>query len=444
MYDLVVIGAGNTGQAAANRVARAGRKVAVVDKGPVGGLCSLAGCNPKKVFVRATEVLDEIRRAAAHGIHVPEPTIDWSQVVARKHSFTDPMPQQVERGFEQLGIELIRGTARFVAPDRLSVDGRELEARAFVIATGSRPRRFDFPGAELLHPSDDVFELQRPPRRMVIVGSGVVACEFGWVFARLGCEVTIVARGERILSDFDADLMQHVTRFAEKLGIRFAWRSQVRAVRRDGDAFAVDLGGRTLPADFVLNAAGRTPALEELDLARAGVEAGPDGVLVDEYLRSRTNPRVFAGGDAHGEWQLSPVASYEGRVIARNLLDGPVRKVDYTGLPRAVFLTPPLAAVGMGEREARVAGLDIEVVHNELTWWKVFAIPAVEIARGKTIVERTTGRILGAQLWFDGAPDVIHSFALAIKCGLRKADLEEFVYAYPTASSAIASMFTAY
>ena len=148
-YDFIAIGGGGTGLSASYRIAAAGRKVALVDKGPVGGLCSLAGCNPKKVLVRATEVLDEIRRAGQHGIEVRIDRIDWSRVHARKKAFTDPVPAATEEALRKNRVELIRGTARFVSPDTLSVDGRPFQAEGFLVATGSKPRPLTFPGAEL-------------------------------------------------------------------------------------------------------------------------------------------------------------------------------------------------------------------------------------------------------------------------------------------------------
>jgi glutathione reductase (NADPH) len=444
-FDVIVIGGGNGGQGAAFRTARGGKKTALVDKGDVGGLCALRGCNPKKVMVRATEVLDEVRRAGVHGITTGPVSIDWGKIVDRLHTFTDPIPAQTEDSLRKTGVERLRGKARFVAPDRIAVDGRELSAETIVVATGSHPRKLAFPGAELCRITDDIFDVRVPPRRMVIVGSGVVACEFGWVFARLGTEVTIVARGDRPLGgEFDRDFLQAIVEHSEKIGVRWAWNSNVRAVRREGDALAVDLGSRTLAADFVLNAAGRTAAIEELDLARANVKGGEDGIEVDEYLQSPANPRVYAAGDAHGEWQLSPVASYEGRVIARNILAPRSSKADYSVLPRAVYTTPPMAVVGLTEEQAKKRGVDVVAVTNDMTRWKVYAIAGEELARAKTVIEKSSGKVLGAQLCAPTAPDVIHFFTLAIRFGMTKDQLEDMVYAYPTPSSALSSTFTQY
>lgn len=444
-YDLVVIGGGNTGLSAAYRVARAGKKVALVDKGPVGGLCSLAGCNPKKVLVRATEVLDEIRRAGEHGIRTGPVSIDWSRVWERKKSFTEPVPAQTEASLKSRGIDLIRGEARFVSADTLAVGDRTLGAAGFVVATGSHPRRLRFPGAELAKTSDDVLELQEPPKRMVIVGAGVVAFEFGQVFARLGTRVTMLSRRGRALAGFDEDFIENVVKFTETLGVVFINAAEVQSVAQTGSGLRIELsaGGerRSIEADFVLNAAGRTAAVESLDLPRAGVEASEKGVVVDDYLRSPGNRRVFAGGDAHGARQLSPVASYEGRMIARNFLEGDVEKVDYSRIPRAVFTVPPLASVGMTEEEARKAGRTIEVAVNDMTNWKVYAIAGEAIARAKVVTEKGTGQILGAQLWGAGAAENIHIFAIAMHAGMTASQVKHLVFAYPTFASALESTF---
>lgn len=442
-YDLVVIGGGNTGLSAAYRVARAGKKVALVDKGPVGGLCSLAGCNPKKVFVRATEVLDEIRRAGEHGIRTGPVSIDWSRVWERKKSFTDPVPGQTEESLQKRGIDLIRGEARFVSTDALAVGDRTLGAAGFVVATGSHPRRLRFPGAELAKTSDDVLELQEPPKRMVIVGAGVVAFEFGQVFARLGTMVTMLSRRGRALAGFDEDFIENVVKFTETLRVEFLKETEVQSVVQTESGLRIELSAsgerRAIEADFVLNSAGRVAAVESLDLPRAGVEASEKGVVVDDYLRSPGNRRVFAGGDAHGVRQLSPVASYEGRVIARNFLEGDVEEVDYSRIPRAVYTVPPLASVGLTEEEARRAGKAIDVAANDMTSWKVYAIAGEALAGAKVVTERGTGQILGAQLLGAGAAENIHVFALAMHAGITAEHFKRMVFAYPTFASALES-----
>ncbi len=444
-YDMVVIGGGNAGLAAAYGVAGAKRHVALVDKGPVGGLCSLAGCNPKKVFVRAAEMLDHVRHAGEHGITAREMTIDWERVWRRKHSFTDPVPQATEASLASSGVERIRGMARFGSQQTMIVNDEEVHADGFTIATGSHPRKLTFPGAELVSTTNDVLEIRTPPERMVIIGAGVVAFEFSHVFARLGTKVTVLMHGKRALGGFDDDFADAALEFTRTLGVDFIHDAKVNSVTQTSDGLRVsfDRAGDSdiREAQFVLNAAGRDAAIEELDLTRANVDFQSRGILVNEFLRSRTNAHVFAAGDAHGTLQLSPIAWYEGSIIARNFLEGDVLRVDYSSVPQSVFTIPPLSRVGLTESEARAAGHDVVVRTEDMTKWKVYAIAGVPIARAKVILDKPTKRILGVQLLGEASSENIHLFALAIRYGLTATDMQSMVYAYPTFASAIPSLF---
>ncbi len=440
-FDFVALGGGNAGLTAASRVAAAGRTVALVDRGPIGGLCSLNGCNPKKVLVRATEVLDEIRHAARHGIDVPEPRIDWARVIDRKETFTHPVTAATERSLAEEGIAHVAGTPRFVGPHELVVESTRLETGAILIATGSTPRRLAFPGAELVRTTDDILALRTVPRELIVVGAGVVAFEFGQVFARLGSRVTCLAPRGRALGGHDESLVDALIEFSRRLGIDVRFQSPVGAVRRRGDRLSVEFtaDGRAsaLDADFVLNAAGRVPSIDGLGLAEARVEADPRGIVVDAFLRSPTNRDVFAAGDAHGRLQLSPVASYEGRVVARNLLEGDVERVDHAAVPKVLWTVPPLASVGLTEREARATDRDVSVVESDMANWRVYAIHGEPPARAKLVLDAQTGRVLGAHLYGPEAGEQIHVFALAIRFGISADDLRRTVYGYPTFGSTI-------
>lgn len=442
-FDFVSIGGGNTGLSAAYRIAAAGKRVALVDRGPVGGLCSLAGCNPKKVLVRATEVLDEVRRSGEHGIDAPVRRVDWPKVIARKRTFTESVPEQTEAALRKAGVERIRGAARFVSAEALRVDGRELSSTGFLIATGSTPRPLAFPGGNLAKTTDEILELEEPPASLVIIGAGVVAFEFGQVFARLGSSVSVLMPSDRALRGADEDLVDALVMHSMRIGMEFFPHTGVkRIVPADGRlSVEAETSGkaRTWTADFVLNAAGRVPNLESLELPAAGVASDKQGVVVDSYLRSPGNRQVFAGGDAHGRRQLSPVASYEGRIVAKNFLEGDVETVSYETIPQAVYTVPPLAWVGATEAEAREKGLQVVAPLYNKESWRVFAIAGERPAMSKVVVEESTRRILGAHLLGPSAAEVIHVFAMAMRFGLTTTDLEKMVWAYPTFTSVLDS-----
>jgi glutathione reductase (NADPH) len=441
-YDFVAIGGGNAGLTAASRVAAAGHRTALIDRGPIGGLCSLNGCNPKKVLVRSTELLEEIRHASRFGIDVAEPRIDWPRVIDRKESFTRPVTQLAEASLKEQGIDLIQGSPRFVSRNALDVNGERIEAGAVVIATGSTPRPLKFDGADLVKTSDDILALRSVPDDLVIIGAGVVAMEFGQVFARLGSRVKIITPGQQALSGEDEEMVAALMEFSAGLGIEFIFQARVKSLRGQGGSLVLefDADGRaqSARADFVLNAAGRVASIDDLALDKAEVETDRRGVVVNDYLRSPSNPGVFAAGDAHGRLQLSPIASYEGRVVAKNFLEGDTERVNYDAIPRAVYTVPPLASVGLTEAEARKRGLDVAVVSSNMEGWKVYAIiEGGAVARAKIIIEKGSGRIIGAHIYGGVAGESINLFALAMRFDIKADDLKQMVYAYPTLASAL-------
>ncbi len=441
-YDFIAIGGGGAGISAAGLVKRAGRRVAVVDHGAVGGLCSLNGCNPKKVLVRSSEVLDEIRRAGDFGIETGEVRVDWSRVIDRKETFTRPVTASAEQSLKTLGIDLIQGGPRFIAGDEIEVDGQQLKAEGILIATGSMPRRLNFEGADLMHSSDEILALRHPPRRLFIVGAGVVGMEFGQIFARLGSKVTIITPDPRALLEHDPDIVEALLQFSQdELRMDVFPHSNMRSIRRTGDEFKIEVESdgraRSFEADYVLNAAGRPPSIYDLALEVGNVEKNSRGVLVDDFLRSRSNRQVFAAGDAHGRMQLSPVASYEGRVAARNFLEGDVERVSYDSIPSIVFTIPPVAMVGWTEEAARKEGHNVSALVSDMKDWKVFAIAGESIAKAKVIIDSHSGRVLGAHLFGKGADEDIHMFAMAIRFGVAADGLRTMVYAYPTFASAL-------
>jgi len=440
-YDFIAIGGGNAGLTATAKVKNAGMKVALVDRAPIGGLCSLNGCNPKKVLVRSTEVLEEVRRAAEYGIDVGEVRIDWPRVIDRKESFTSGVTRGSEKSLRAKGIDLITGSPQFVGNNELEIKGERFQAAGVLIATGSFPRPLLFKGGDLAKTSNDILALRRVPRRLLIIGAGAVAFEFGHVFARLGSRVTITTHGPRILHAHEEEMVRGLVDYSSKLGIELIVNARAESLRKNGDSlqaeFEVEGKSRRLEAEFVLNAAGRIPSIADLALETAGVQTDTHGVVVNEFLRSASNPKVLAAGDAHGWMQLSPIASYEGRVAARNFLEGDVERVNYDSVPRVLFTVPPLAAVGLSEAVARERGLNVTSTVSDMANWKVYAIAGEPVAKAKVILESGSGSIVGAHIFGAGAAEDIHIFALAIRFGITAEQLRNMVYAYPTFASAL-------
>ena len=251
-----------------------------------------------------------------------------------------------------------------MSPTRIVVEGDEIECRKIVVATGAVPAQLGFPGEDLLTTSDDFLDLDDLPKRVLFVGGGYVTFEFAHVAVRAGAKVTIIEAGERLLSQFDPDLVDCLVDRTRELGIELRTATEVKSIeRRDGRTLAVGLtsdeASESIEADLVVHGAGRVPNTEGLDLEAGNVRFGPQGIEVNEYLQSTSNPVVYAAGDvaATGAPPLSPVAMEEGRILAHNFLKTDQRKPDYGPVTTAVFSVPALAAVGLGEDQARQQGL---------------------------------------------------------------------------------------
>lgn len=440
-FDLIVVGTGVAASTVAGRCRKAGWSVAVVDRLPYGGTCVLRGCDPKKVLRRGAEIVDAARRLDGSGIEPGGLRIDWPRLQAFKRGFTDPVPEARERGFVEKGIATFHGTARFVDGNTVTVGGERLRGRFVVIAAGMRPRPLGIPGAELVTTSDGFLELEHLPRRVLLIGGGYISFEFAHMAARTGSRVTVLARGPRPLKGFDPDLVGMLVERSRGVGIDLRTDAEVEAVERAGDGLRVRaaVGGETryFEADLVVHGAGRVPAIDDLDLDGAGVRAGRKGVEVDEYLQSPSNPAVYAAGDAAATAgpPLTPVSGLEGKVVATNLLEGNRARPDYTGVPSVVFTIPALARVGLLEEEAREQSLDFSCEFNDMGDWFTTRRVGETHAAAKVLVERGTGRIVGAHLLGPESGEVINLFALAMRSGLGAGDLKGFVSAYPSAGS---------
>lgn len=443
--DLIVIGAGMAGINAAKKCSKAGWSTAIVDELPYGGTCALRGCDPKKMLRAGAEAVEAARRLEGKGV-TGETRIDWPALMKHKKSFTDPVPESMESGLQEAGVQTLHGRARFTAEDRIEVEGHgKIAFRHALIATGAMPRPLDFPGVERLIDSTDFLNLAELPRRIVFVGGGYISFEFAHIAARAGAEVTILDRGARQLKMFDPDLVDMLLERSRATGIEIVAEA---AIERIADA---DGGHRVIyrkadethaiKADLVVHGAGRVPAIDHLDLAAAGIETEHGGVKVTPWLQSSSNPRIFAAGDAAASLgkPLTPVAVFEGKIAASNMLKDKRTEPDYTGVPSVVFTIPELARVGLLEAEARERG-DVDVSFTDTSGW--FSQKRLgESHAGAKIITDKNGEILGAHMFGPDYAELINVFSLAIKLELTAAQVKAMPAAYPTGASDVGSMF---
>jgi glutathione reductase (NADPH) len=439
-YDVIVIGTGVAGRTAAPELAAAGKKVALVDCRDFGGTCALRGCEPKKTLFAIAETVERAKGAMVHGVD-GRITLDWSETLAFKDSLIAGLPERIEASTRSAGIEAMHGTARFVGGNEewveVAVGGTVYSASHVVVATGARPAKLGIPGETFMLDSEALMSLPELPAHIVFVGGGYIAFEFAHMAHTAGAEVSIVHRGDRVLEQFDADLTAKLAQAYRDDGIDVRTGAGVDGVewtQLDVAPLLVRLAnGEEIACDGVVHAAGRAPDLDALDLEAANVSAGRRGIEVDGSMRSVSNPRVFAVGDAADLGApLTPPGIHQARVAVRNIVEAGSAVYDPAVTASVAFADPPLASVGLSEAAAREAGLDVEAKLTDMTEWDSTKRAGVRTAAAKTVIERGSGRILGAHLLGPAAPEVINVFALAIAHGLTRDDLLAMEWSYPT------------
>ena len=445
-YDLLVIGAGMAGVAAANKCSSQGWDVAIVDAQPYGGTCALRGCDPKKILRRGAEIIDSARLMRGKGIDDSALRIDWQELMVHKQGFTDPVPHNLERDLARHGVKTLHGQARFLDKSHVDIAGATLEAGHYLIATGAHPRRLDFPGSEHLIDSTQFLNLDTPPARILFVGGGFVSFEFAHIAARAGGSPTVIDRGPRPLKGFDPDLVELLIERSGQAGIAVRPSTTVTAVARTDTGYQVDLEVDGVPetaeCDLIVHGAGREADLAGLDLDAARVDWGPRGVRVAGHLQSTSNPAVYPPGDSADTpgMPVTPVAVFEGKVAASNMVNGTTRTPDYAGVPTAVFTIPELARVGMLEQEAREKGVDIDVRYSDTSGWYSNYRIGETTAAAKILVDRGTDQVVGAHLLGPEYAELVNILALAMKVGLTTRQLRSMTAAYPTVGSDLGSM----
>ncbi len=444
-FDVIILGGGNAGFGVSAITHKAGKRIAFVENWDFGGTCPNRGCTPKKFLVAAAHALHEIEIAPVHGIEVGKPKLDWARLIDREKDMVSSVPEKME-GLAKSRGAVFKGDAKFVGANAVEVDGNVLEGEHIVIATGSTPRPLPIPGAEHLITSDEVLSERTLPKEVIFIGGGVIAMEFSHVYARAGTKVTILEALPRLLPRVEADAVSVLREETERIGVSVKTGVKVKEISKPNGNLRVQFEHEgkqhSLDADRVVNGAGRIANVEKLNLAAGEVKHEGVRVEVDDYLRSTSNPAVWVCGDALvSSAQLSPIATYEGRIVGRNIVEGPTVKPDYASIPSCVFTVPALSSVGLTEEEAKEKSLKFKVSVNDMSDWFSGLTYGETVAWAKVLIEEGSGRILGAHMVGHQGEDLIHLFALAMRHGIPASQLEESVYAFPTFSADVKSLF---
>jgi glutathione reductase (NADPH) len=433
-YDLFVIGGGSGGVRAARVSAAHGAKVALAEEHKVGGTCVIRGCVPKKLLVYGAHFAEDLADARRFGWNVPQCDFDWPTLRDNVLAEVERLNQAYTTTLENNGVEIVLERASVTGPHSVKLaSGREVSARYILIATGAWPLVPDFPGAEHGITSNEVFHLDKLPRRVLIAGGGYIANEFAGIFHELGADVTIVNRTDVILRGYDESVRDRLLQISMTKGIKFQFNSRFKSIEKNGDMLHVALDGcDPMDVDLVLFATGRVPHTKGLGLEHAGVQLDKNGaVVVDEDSKS-TIDSIYAVGDVTNRVQLTPVAIREGQAFADTVFGNKPWRVDYHCIPSAVFSHPPLAGVGLTESQAKQKHGAVRVYSSDFRPMKNLLANRNERALYKMVCEAETDRILGLHMIGPDAPEILQAAAVAVKAGLTKQAFDDTVALHPS------------
>lgn len=443
-YDLLVIGGGSGGLAHAQRAAEYGAKAAVIEYGPLGGTCVNVGCVPKKVMWYAAHHAHGLHHAANYGFDIDVKGHDWAGLKERRDAYIERLNGIYENNLDKRGVTYIKGRARFVDATTVHVDGRTVETDRVVIATGGRPSVPDIPGAELGITSDDFFQLEERPQRVLIAGSGYIAVELAGVFSALGSNVQLVVRKDSVLREFDSMLASRLMDCMDRDEIDLVTSVVPKSLDKTDDGLVLHAeDGRTFgPADCLVWAIGRSPNTEALDAEKAGVEVDESGFIPTDKLQQTNVDTVFALGDVTGRAALTPVAIAAGRRLADRLYGGMEgRHLDYETIPTVIFSHPTIATVGLTEEQAREQYGDGVKVYKSSFIGMYYALGTDKRrSEMKLITVGEDERVVGCHVIGEGADEMMQGFAVAIRMGATKKDFDDTVAIHPTSSEELVTM----
>lgn len=437
--DICIIGAGSAGLSIAAGAVQMGASVVLIERGEMGGDCLNYGCIPSKALLAAGKQAEAMRHGAKFGIANVEPDVDFKAVMAHVHGVIAAIaPMDSQERFEGLGVTVIRAEAKFRDKGSIIVGGQIIRPRRIVIATGSGPIAPPIPGlADVPYLTNEtIFKNDVLPRRLIIIGGGPIGIEMAQAHRRLGAEV-IVLEGGTPLSHDDPDLVAVVLAQLRAEGVEIREHAMAEAVAMQGDEYAVTLqGGEIITSSHLLVAAGRAPNLDSLDLAAGGVERDRRGVVVNKRLRSTSNKRVYAAGDAAGKLQFTHVAGYHAGIIIQNILFRLPVSAKHDAVPWVTYADPELAHVGQTEAQAKEAnGDDIRVLHWDFT--ENDRAQAERRTDGlMKVIAAKNGRILGASIVGQGAGEMIPIWAMLMAQKAKIGDVAKSIFPYPTRAEA--------
>ena len=438
-YDLLIIGSGGAAFSAAIKAIEYGAKVAMIERGTVGGTCVNIGCVPSKTLLRAGEINHLAKVNLFTGLQTSAGEVELAPLIKQKNELVSELRNQKYVDLiDEYGFDLIEGEAKFVDENTVEVNGKKLSAKRFLIATGASPSLPPISGLEEVEylTSTTLLELKKVPKRLTVIGSGYIGMELGQLFHNLGSEVTLMQRSERLLKEYDTEISEAVEKALIEQGINLVKGATFERVEQDGELkkvhVTVDGKKKVVESEQLLVATGRKPNTESLNLNAAGVEVGKRNEIVINDFAQTSNKKIYAAGDVTLGPQFVYVAAYEGGIVTDNAISGLNKKLDLTIVPAVTFMNPSVATVGLTEEQAKEKGYEVKTSVLPLD-----AVPRAIVNRETTgvfklVADANTLKVLGVHIVSKNAGDVIYAATLAVKFGLTIGDLIETLAPYLT------------
>lgn len=443
-YDLFVIGAGSGGLAASKCAATYGARIAIAEQHRIGGTCLNRGCIPKKLMVYASGFAYSFEDAPNYGWSKIQSGFDWQRFIVAKDQALRQLRESHTRSLKQAGVDLIEGHATFVDAHTLDVEGRRITADKILLAVGGQPIKPNVPGMEHAITSRDMFYLEQRPQRLAIIGGGYIGLEFSGIMHGLGTDVTLMERGESILSGFDQDVCHAVQAGMTQRGIQILCGTETKSIEPTAEGLKVTMSGnyeQTIVVDAVLCAIGRKPNLENLGLEKVGVETTDKGAIAVNEYSCTTQENIFAIGDCSGRMELTPVAIAEGKAFANTVFGNNPSQLNYNLVPFSVFSRPQAAAVGLSEAAAREKfGESVKCYCTNFNPLYYHFVDQEEKALLKLVVDSNSDQVLGVHMVGEHAAEAIQGMAIALNLGVTKKDFDATVGIHPTTTEEIFSL----
>ena len=424
MYDICIIGAGWAGFTAALRAKQSGLSVCLVEQAAIGGVCLNRGCIPTKVMVNSAKLLSQTKKFPSFGVEVSGAKANFEKIQQRKINIVEKLNKGIEFQLKNKGIDLIQGKAKIISADEIAVDSKNIKTKNIIIALGSRPTELPFLKFDnkRIISSDEILDLKFVPESLLIVGGGVIGCEFASIFSALGAKVTIVEILEHILPNEDRDVAKKMEVALKKKGVKVLAKTDVKTV--DLEKF-----------EKVLVSVGRVANADIEGLEKLGINKTNKGISVNELLQTNVS-NIYAVGDCIGGHQLAHVAAYEGEIAVDNI-SGKEKKVDYSAVPNCIFTDPEIASVGLTEEMAKQKGISYKIAKFDFLASGMANILDQTDGFIKIIVDSNSEEIIGAAIVGPKATELISVFSLAVKLKLKISQIHDTIFAHPTLSEGI-------